>query len=361
MLTLALLGVLMTSTQLEEQFYIGTYTSPDGSKGIYRATLNLQTGQLSPATLAAETYAPSFIAFNSTGKNLYTIDENSGGEVSAYSVSADGALALLNKQTWNGIAACHLSVAPSNKDLLIACYGDGSIADFPLTPSGQLKPLSHRFQNTGSGPNKGRQEGPHLHSIYPGTKQRFAYACDLGTDEVLIFPLSPGVSAEPHRHKVAPGSGPRHIAFHPSGKWLYVNMELSNQVAAMAIDAKSGELHELQSVPTLPTDRASRPNTTSEIACHKSGKWLYVSNRGDDSIAAYEIAKDGKLTTLQIISAGVHEPRGFALDHSGKWLVVAGQNSNDIMSFSIDGITGKLSPSGSTIHVPTPVCVVFRP
>ena len=346
----------------EAVFYIGTYTRNGDSKGIYRATLNTDSGALSQPVLAAETEGPSFLAFHPDGKHLYAVHEPTAG-ASAFAIEADGTLRLLGSEPSQGAGPCHVSVDPQGKNLFVACYSGGSLASLPIKSDGSLSPASFVFRNEGSGPNKSRQEKPHLHAIYSDADGRFVYACDLGTDEVLIFKhdaekgkLTP---ASPAASKVPPGGGPRHLALHPGGKFAFVNNEMGNSVSAFARDESTGGLTLLQTISTMPEDASQEGVTTSEIFCDPTGKFLYVSNRGHDSIAAYAIGETGKLTLIEIQPAGVETPRGFGIDPSGRWLVVAGQKSNDLTALRIDPATGKLEPGPNRIEVGSPVCVVF--
>ncbi|RYG19623.1 lactonase family protein [bacterium] len=355
-----LLPLLLTVTAARTvDFYIGTYTSKEGSRGIYRAQLNGETGEISKPELAVEAENPSYVAMRKD--RLYAVHEAQKGEVSAYQIEKDGTLTHLNTQLSSGDGPCFVSVDPKGKNVLVASYGQGALAVLPIVKDGSLAPASQVIQNKGSGPNKGRQEGPHLHSIYADAKARFVYACDLGTDEVLVYRFDPAkgtLTAEPSA-KVPAGGGPRHLAFGKVGKVVYANNEMGDAVTVFAVDEKSGALKELQTISTLPEGH-NGSNTTAAIVVHPNGKWLYVSNRGHESIAVYAIGHDGTLKLVEIAASGVRIPRGFDIDPSGKWLVAAGQSSNDLVSLAIDPKTGKLAPSGHRVALEKPVCVVFR-
>jgi 6-phosphogluconolactonase len=344
-------------------FYIGTYTSEGGSRGIYRAELNTSTGELSQPTLAAEANGPSFVAVHPNGKFLYGVHEPTGGDVSAFRIEADGKLSKINSQSSGGGGPCHVSVSPDGRNVFTASYGAGSLACLPIKADGSLAEPSEVVQNAGTGPNKSRQEGPHLHAIYADASNRFVYACDLGTDEVLMFRLdSPTGSLaplSPRSAKVPPGGGPRHLALHPNGRFVFVNDEMTSAVTVFERDKSSGVLNPVQTISTLPDGRDVPGNSTAEIFLHPNGKWLYVSNRGHDSIAAFSVGEDGKLSVLQIAPAGVSIPRGFGIDPSGRWLVAAGQKSNDLTALAIDQTSGKLSAGPNKISVDKPVCVAF--
>jgi len=364
MLVPLLLALTPAPAAQELDFYIGTYTSKDGSKGIYHAKLNPETGEISAPTLAAEANGPSFVTLHPNGRFLYAAHEPTNGEVSAYAIGADRKLTKLNTEAFKGTNPCHVSVDSQGKNLLVAAYSGGSVACFPIRADGSLAAATTVIENSGSGPNKSRQERPHLHAIYADAKSRFVYACDLGTDEVLVYRFDPTkgtlTPSEPKAGKVPPGGGPRHLAFHPGGGFAYVNNEMLNSVTTFSVDGTTGALKELQTLSTLPEGESLQGKSTAEIACHPNGRWLYVSNRGHNSIAAYGIGADGKLTLMEIQPVGVREPRGFGLDPTGRWIVVGGQSSNDLTSLAIDPATGKLEPSGKKVAVGTPVCVAFK-
>ena len=348
----------------ELDFYIGTYTTPGGSQGIYRARLNTHTGKITKLEFQAEIPNPSFLALHPGGKFLYATHEVEGGKVSAYAILAGEKLRLLNTEDAHGDITCHATVDPAGKTLMVANYGNGSFASLPIRADGSLAPAATVVQDEGSGPNKARQGGPHAHGIYPDAKGRFAYACDLGTDSVLTFRIDPAAGTlkanDPPSTKSTPGAGPRHLAIHPGGKLAFVNNELNCTVAAYTLDPEAGTLAEIQSLSTLPPGRSPTPaDTTAEMYCHPNGKWLYVSNRGHDSIAAYAIATDGRLTLLEVQPAGVAEPRGFAIDPTGRWLVVGGQKSNELTALAIDPSTGMLEPGAEKVAVGAPACILF--
>ncbi|MFZ4507277.1 MAG: lactonase family protein [Fimbriimonas sp.] len=350
----------MTATPADTiNFHIGTYTAPDGSKGIYHATLNQKNGHISTPELVAEIKDPSYLAYHPNGKFLFAVQESSEGKISSYAVGAGGKLTLVNTQVALGGGPCHLSVDPSGKFLFTAAYGAGKAASLPIAADGSLGAPITNFQNTGSSVNKGRQEGPHMHFIEADAKGKFVYACDLGTDEILVFKLGKDGSltlGEPRAAKAPPGGGPRHLAFHPNGKVAFVNNELTNGVTSYAVNATTGALSPIQTLSTLP-DGVTK-NTTAEIALHPNGKWLYVSNRGHDSIAVYDVTPAGGLHLVEIHKLDVAEPRGFGIDPSGKWLVVGGQNSNDLTALAIDA-HGKLKATGQKVKVGKPICIIF--
>jgi 6-phosphogluconolactonase len=239
------------------------------------------------------------------------------------------------------------------------------VAAFQTKPDGYLDQRTAFIQLTGSGPNPQRQSKPYLHSIYANPGNRFVYACDLGTDNIWLFDFDAGSGAltlapQP-AGKVPPGSGSRHLALSPDGRFAYVNGEMGLNVTAFARNAGNAALTALQTIPVLPEGAATNGVSTAEIFCHPSGKWLYVSNRGRGSIAVFAIGDDGKLTWRQDAPAQVKVPRGFGIDPTGRWLIVGGQSDNQIVVLKIDDATGRLSVTDQSATVGSPVCVTFTP
>ena len=359
---LPLLLVTTTASAATLEFYIGAYTKPGGNRGIERGSLDTTTGEIKLLGLAVEAKNPSFLAVHPGGKFLYAALEDGGGAVGAFAVQKDGTLKHLNNESSKGSGNCHVFVEPGGKAVLAANYNSGSIAALPIRDDGSVAPASSSVQHVGSGPNAGRQKGPHAHSIY--VNGGFAYACDLGTDDVFIYRFDAAKGTltpnDPPSGKVPPGSGPRHLAFHPKGGFAYVCDEMTSNITALAHDAAKGTLTAIQTISTLPPNAANaNKNSTAEIFCHPNGKFVYVSNRGHDSIAVFAIATDGKVTLVENAPAGVKIPRGFAISPDGGWLVAAGQDSNSLTSHKIDPATGKLTPAGKADGVGAPVCVVF--
>jgi 6-phosphogluconolactonase len=345
-------------------FYLGCYTKPGGSRGIQRGSLNLETGALKNEGLAAEAKNPSFLATHPSGKFLYAAIEEGGGAVGAFAIENDGSLRRLNQESTKGAGNCHVMVDASGKNVLAANYGSGSVACLPIREDGTVGPASSFVQHAGSSVNPRRQSGPHAHSVY--FNGNFAYSCDLGTDDVFVYRFDAAKGSltpnDPPSGKVPPGGGPRHLAFHPKGGFAYVNNEMTSSVTVFTHDAQKGTLTPVQTISTLPADAADAgKNSTAEIFCHPNGKFVYVSNRGHDSIAVFAIGADGRLSVVQIAPANVKIPRGFAISPDGRWLVAAGQSSNSLASHKIDPETGRLTPAAELKEVGAPVCVLFAP
>jgi 6-phosphogluconolactonase len=351
--------------------YIGTYTSGK-SKGIYVSRFDPVTGQLTTPELVATTPSPSFLAIHPGGKFLYAAGESARyegkavGVVSAFSRDAKtGQLTLLNQGSPGGVGPCHLAVDSTGKCLLVANYVDGSIAAHPIREDGTLGDLTTRIGHEGSSVNPGRQAGPHAHFILPDPANRFALTCDLGLDQVLVYRLDAAKAKleanEPPFAAVKPGSGPRHLAFHPSGRFVFLINEMGATITAFAYDASRGVLKELQTVSTLP-EGSTAPKSCAEVQVHPSGRFVYGSNRGDDSLAIFGFdAGIGKLTFVQRQPTQGKTPRHFTLDPTGQWLLAENQDSDSIVVFRVDAKTGLLSPTGQAVSVGSPVCAVFVP
>jgi 6-phosphogluconolactonase len=377
--SLALLLTLIVSTLLAAAaekpgkylFYVGTYTE-DGSKskGIYAYRFDASTSEITSLGLAAETTNPSFVAPHPNGRFLYAVNEvgnykgpNSGG-VSAFSIDhATGKLTFLNEVPSRGADPCYIIVDKTGKYVLVANYTGGSVAVFPVLADGKLGEASAFVQHTGHGTDPKRQEGPHAHSIDLSPDGRFAMVDDLGLDELLVYKfdgtkgsLAPN---DPPFARLDGGAGPRHFVLRPDGKFAYVLAEMGHTVTVFSNDAASGRLQTLHTVTTLPKDFKGR-NDDAEIQVHPSGKFLYASNRGDDSIAIYAIDESkGTLTQVGIVPTGGKEPRSFEIDPTGTLLFAENQKSDNIVVFKIDAKTGGLSATGKVLEVASPVCVKF--
>ena len=354
----------------ESLVYFGTYTSTN-SRGIYLSKFDPATGQLSAPELAAETKNPTFLVVAPGGHFLYAGSEMTDdhgrltGAVSAYALeNRTGRLTFLNQENSGGNGSpCHLSLDATGKCLLVANYETGSIAALPVQADGRLGTATAMIQHTGSSVNPTRQAGPHAHFICPSPDNRFALNCDLGLDQVFVYRLDAENARltpnDPPFARVGPGSGPRHLVFSKDGNFVYVINEMSNTISAFHYDAENAKLTEAQTISTLPHD-FSGANTGAEIALHPSGKFLYASNRGHNSIALFDVdQKSGLLTLVTHQSTLGRMPRFFAIDPSGRWLFVENQASGSVVVFAIDPVTGKLKPTRRTLFIGSPVCAVF--
>ncbi len=343
--------------------YIGTYTRRD-SKGIYAYRFQPSTGKLMAIGLAAETSNPSFLAVHPNQKFLYAANENGNGTVTAFSIdTATGKLTMLNQVSSKGSGPCHVALDKSGKCLLVANYNSGSIAAYPVGQDGKLGEASASIQHKGSSVNPQRQRGPHAHSVNLSPDGRFVLVTDLGLDQILTYRLDAAkatlTAGDPPFTKAAPGSGPRHLAFHPKGKFAYVCDEMASTVTAYAYNAANGSLEERQTVSTVPKDFTGT-NSDAEIAVDPNGKFLYASNRGHDSIAVFAIDPGkGTLAPVEYTPTQGKTPRNFALDPTGRYLFAANQDAGGVVVFRIDPKTGKLQATGEKLDVAFPVCVVF--
>jgi 6-phosphogluconolactonase len=354
--------------------FVGTYTEKE-SKGIYAYRFDPASAELTPLGLAAETTNPSFLAIDPSHHFLYAVNEvpkykdASSGVVSAFAIDSQkgdrqtGELQLLNAVASRGADPCYITFDKTGKYALVANYTGGSVAVFPVQADGHVGEASAFVQHAGSSVNRERQEGPHAHWIETTPDNRFAIAVDLGLDELLVYrfdarngSLTPN---NPPYAKLDPGAGPRHLAFHPNGKFAYVVNELQSSITVFAYDASHGELNKLKTVSTLPKN-FSGSNDTAEIQVHRSGKFLFASNRGHDTIALFSIdSKTGALTLVDHFPTQGKTPRNFEIDPTGKFLFVANQETNNIAVFQIDPNNGRLTATKQTVDVPSPVCLKF--
>jgi len=351
--------------------YVGTYTAKTKSKGIYAYMFEAATGKLGSPSVAAESVDPSFLVLHPNGKYLYAVNEienfkgEKSGAVSAYSIDRKtGKLTLLNQVSSHGLDPCHISLDKTGNYVLVANYTSGTVTVFPVKSDGKLGNYTGFEQYSGSGPNQARQEGPHAHWIETSPDNRFLIAADLGSDRIRVSRFHvPDGAFSPNQPDTSvsskPGAGPRHAVFSPSGKFFYVTSELNSTVAAYSYDPEAGKLTEIQIASTLPKDFAGS-NDSAEIAVHPTGKFLYVSNRGRDSIAVFAVnAATGTLTPLADIATNGKTPRHFAIDPTGRFLLVENQESNSIVTFRINLSTGGLTLTGQTVEVPSPVDLAF--
>ena len=361
------------STKPSMFVYIGTYTG-EKSQGIYRARLDLASGTVSEPELAAATTNPSFLALHPTGRFLYAGNEvgkfrdQPTGSVSAFALDGrTGALTPLNQEASGGSGPAHVSVDTAGKVLLVANYGGGSVASLPIQTDGSLKPAASVIEHEGASVHPKRQTKPYAHSIKVDPSNTFAYAADLGADRIFVYRLDPGAAtltpATPPAATMAPGSGPRHTALSANGRFLYAINELSLTVTVLARDAKTGALTEVQTIGTLPPGVAADPAfSTAEVAIHPSGRFLFGSNRGHDSLVVFAIDQDsGRLTLVEHEPTQGKTPRGFGIDPTGMYLLAGNQRSDTIVVFRIDAKTGALTPTGQTLTVGSPVSIVFVP
>ena len=355
-LAAGMLAAVSASASAQETYrvYFGTYSGKE-SKGIYQCELNLKDGSLSPATLAGETSDPSFIAFHPNRKFLYAVNEGKA-TISAFSIDGEsGKLTYLNSQPSQGGAPCHLIVDPTGKNVLAANYTGGSCLCLPVEADGKLGKATSFQQHEGP-----RKNG---HSIHVDKANKFALCCDLGLDQVIIYAFNPekGTLTRHGAFDTPKGAGPRHFAWQPDGKTAYVNGETDLTLIVCDYDADKGELKQRQVLSTLPKDVVRKGGSTAETVVHPSGKFVYVSNRDPyNSIAIFSV--DPQTRAVKAVghqNMGVKTPRNFAIEPTGKYMLVANQSGDNVIVFRIDQSTGALSPTEASVKVASPVCVRF--
>lgn len=360
--------------------FVGTYTEPilfgtgkvlEGKgEGIYALRLDLSSGRLDPVGTTTGVTNPSYLAIDASGRFLYAVNELKSyegqptGTVSAFTLDPlTGALRLLNTRRTHGTDPCHLIVDDARRHVFVANFASGSVCVLPIRDDGSLEEASDFVAHVGSGADPARQKGPHAHSVTLDSSTRFAFVPDLGLDKLMVycFDAKRGI-LEPHAvpwFKVRPGAGPRHLALHPRGQFAYLVNELDSTVVALRYDGMAGTFEYIQSVPTLPAGFKGT-STCADIQVHPSGRFLYASNRGHDSIVIHRIdPATGRLDLAAHASTEGKTPRSFAIDPSGRLLLAANQDSDSIVTFRIDPDAGTLVPTDQSAHVPTPVCVKF--
>ena len=356
--------------QDSDLLYVGTYTEGGRTDGIYLVRMDSRSGQLSLISSVDAGANPSFLTIHPNGRVLYAVNEvdkykgKSSGAVSSFAIADDsGALTRINEQASEGASPCYVSVDQSGRVVLVANYDGGSIALLPIEAGGSLAAARQVVQHKGTGPNTERQEAPHAHCIRPDPSNRFVLAADLGADRVFVYRLE--VTGNSLRHiegdaVMRAGAGPRHIAFHPTLPLVFVANELDSTVATLPFDAERGTLTPLSTRSTLPAGWTGT-NYPADIHVAPSGRTVYVSNRGHNSIAVFSVAEStGELTLEQTVSTEGDWPRNFTLHPSGRWLLVANQRSDSIVVFGRDQGSGRLTRTLHRIAIPKPVCLQFR-
>jgi len=358
--------------------YVGTYTDPilfgtgeifqGKGRGIYCYDLDPSTGQLAYAGTTTGVTNPSYLAFDPAQRFLYAVNElktfenEATGTLSSFSVdSATGGLAFINKKPTGGTDPCHVTISRDGRLVFVANFMSGSVCVFSVARDGSLEKASDFIQHVGSSVDPRRQNGPHAHSTALDFTGTFALVPDLGLDKVMVYRIdAEHGKLKPAGHPWAaskPGAGPRHVAFHPNGRFLYLINELDCTIAAYSFNAKTAEMKELQIVPTLPAGYSGQ-NSCADLQIAPSGAWLYGSNRGHDSIVIYAVnGQTGKLDCVGHEPTQGRNPRSFGIDPTGAFLIVANQSSSNLVPFRVNPKTGGLQATGTVVEVPTPVCV----
>jgi 6-phosphogluconolactonase len=355
--------------------YVGTYTAGT-SKGIYNYHFDPKTGQLTPIGVAAEVVNPSFLVTDPQHRFLYAVTEmgqargpdayKTNGSISSFSIDRKtGALTFLNKIDSGGGGPCHLVVDKTGKMLFVANYGSGSVASFAIKPDGSIGERTGFDQHTGLSVDPARQKGPHAHAVVLSPDNRFLFVPDLGTDQIKIYRVDAAKGTftpnDPPFATVKAGYGPRHFTFGRGAKFAYAVCEMGSSVAVFSYDAAKGSLTPVQTISNLPLDFKGVDNS-AEIEVDRSGRFLYASNRGNDSITVFAIDPvKGTLTQVQLVPTQGNMPRNFAIDPTGKYLIAANQKSNNMVVFSIDPKDGQLKPAGQTLDISSPVDILFVP
>ena len=364
LLTIALLSVTPMTNADPLLVYFGTRNAD--AMGIALSRFDPSTGTLSPPVAVAETSDPGFMTFDPRGNRLYVCNSGTPGGLSAFAVDRrSGALAPINQVGAEGRGPSHVSVDDSGRHVLNANYGGGYVEVHALDKDGRLGTRTAFVQLSGSSVHPERQTRAYAHWFGVDPTNRFALVADLGSDRIMVYRFNGDTGALTPNHppfaQVRPGSGPRHLAWHPNGRWMYAVQELSNEVSAFAWDDTRGVLTELQTSPTLPAD-FDGANTAAEIGVHSNGRFVYVSNRGHDSIAVFSIdAERGHLTLVEHVSSRGEVPRYFAFDPSYRWLIVNNQDSENTVVFRVDASSGKLTPHGEPVRLAKPTGVAFLP
>ncbi|MPR35859.1 lactonase family protein [Salmonirosea aquatica] len=362
-LTLLILSIALAATAQAQpstaRFYVGTGTKGPES-AITLCELNLKDGTMSIVDTFHSVQGPGYVSLSPDQKYLYSVNQDH--TIAAFAVGKGGTLTYLDKQPAEGVNPCHVSVHPSGKMAFLANYTSGTWAAYPIAANGGVEAASATFTFTGSGPDKSRQEKPHAHCAMPSPNGKYVYISDLGTDRLMNYVVdakSGKVSPNPAQNyfSTQPGAGPRHLTFHPSGRYLYLLNEMKATLTVCAVDA-NGVVKEIETVNTVPADFSGK-NTAAAVHVHPNGKFVYASNRGYNAIHAYEIQKDGSLKSAGEAREGISTPRDFNFDPSGRYMVVGNQTTNDLVVYKVDPKTGGMTFLSKSISLKDPICFVF--
>ncbi|QXD26226.1 lactonase family protein [Opitutia bacterium ISCC 51] len=364
---LPLISLLISPLLMADSIDVFFGTAGNQTKGIYHSTFDTETGKLGQPSLAAEIGSPGFLAFGPDKEFLYTVGNDGEPCVAAYKVGEGGKLTALNTEPIGDGGGAHISVYPSKKFLLTAQYGGGSVAVFPINKDGSVGKRSQLIEHEGgSGVVESRQKSPHPHWTGYSPDGKFAFVPDLGLDQIVIYKVDErkgSISHHGHAQSV-PGGGPRHMKFSTDGKYIYLLNELTLSVTTFAYNAKAGTTERRTTTPALSEDAKARQefNSSAQILVHPNGKFVYSSNRGDDSVTLYWAnQKSGHLAAKDVENVRGAFPRNINLDPEGNWLLTAGQHSNTVTVFAIDQKTGQMSHQvNNTINVPGPICILFK-
>ena len=376
---LGAVGLLSRSSQgfardegqaVDALLYVGTYTEAGRTDGIFLLRMDARTGALRQVEAVDVGANPSFLTIHPNGRTLYSVNEvtetegRPTGAVRAFAIDAEsGALTWLDEQPSEGAAPCYVSTDRKGRFALVANYVTGTVATLPIDETGALSYASHVVQHLGKGPVTARQEHAHAHCVVPHPTNRLVLAADLGVDRVLVYRFNEETGALQHVEQsdavLAPGTGPRHLAFHPALPLVFVSGELNSTVTALHCDPVTGAMRVVQTLSTLPASFKSE-NFPADIHVSPSGRTLYVSNRGHNSVAVFSIGASGTLALQQVMPTGGDWPRNFSLDPTGRWLLVANQRSGSVVVFARDIVSGHLTATSQRFAVPSPACLRFQ-
>lgn len=355
----------LPASAIDTFVYFGSHSSRPGA-GFSLAHFDTDTGVLTKPEFLLEARAPAYFIIHPDGRHLYTCNSGAPGGVSAYEIEPHtGRLTLVNRALAGGGDTSYVSLDRTNRFALAANYDGGNIAAFALRPDGGIGDWTAFVQHTGKSVNPQRQTHAYAHSIVTDPANRFALVADLGVDKLFVYHFDEKTGAltpnTPAFVPIAPGSGPRHVKFHPNGRWVYLINEIASTVIAFNWDAANGALAEFQTISTLPTGFAGT-SACAELEVHPNGRFLYGSNRGDDSLAVFTIDPDtGRLALVEHVSSGGKTPRNFAFDPTAHWIICTNHGSDNAVVFRVDATTGRLTRTGEPVTVPSPFCERFLP
>ncbi|HUJ44689.1 MAG TPA: lactonase family protein [Opitutaceae bacterium] len=364
-LAFAAAGLIPPLTAADMYVYFGTHRTGPGI-GFSVAHFDSDTGALSRPRFLIEAVEPAFFVIHPDGRRLYTCNSGVPGGVSAYAIDrGTGQLTLLNKEPSGGDDASYVCLDRTGRYVFVANYSGGNVAAFALKSDGSIGARTAFVQHAGHSIDPKRQTHPYAHSIIIDPTNRFVLVADLGLDRLFVYRFDERDGSlranDPPFATVAPGSGPRHVKFHPNGRWVYLINEMGCTVTAFTWDSSRGVLAEFQTSSTLPADFKGT-NTCAEVEVHPNGRFLYGSNRGHDSIAVFAIdPATGRLTPVEYVPTQGKWPRNFAFDPTGRWMLVTNHNSDNAVVFRVDEATGRLTQTGAPVPVPFPFCERFLP
>lgn len=338
---------------------VGVYTDQE-SDGIYSLSFNTETGELTNKNLMVTTTNPSYLTISKDRKFVYCVSETDSGKIASFSWDhAANKLNLIGEQSTVGSSPCYVDLNNDESLVAVANYSSGNLVTYPINKDGIIQSLATNYQHKGSGANAQRQKGPHAHCSLFNPSGSALYCVDLGIDQIVKYDvINNQVKEGSAAFMLDGGDGPRHLVFHPNKKIAFVVNELSNSVVALKVDEATGNFTMINRAGTLP-EGYSETSYCADIHTSDDGKYLYVSNRGHNSIAIFSIAEDGAIALLTTEPSGGEWPRNFALSPDGNFLVVANQNTHNIVSFKVDKATGLLSKTGFEANVSKPVCLKF--